>query len=154
MQYMWIVYLHIVMCKTVNDSLWCFIFQGWYVWISNLAVCWYLLACCVPWLIIVFHPWYDKVNHHKQLSDNRSQAKFWEPSCEKCSALNLSNLTTFFLIARDNININDVLGDYMLTLVDSLDTLAVVSSIIYIKFCYRKTKLSIPGNSHTITKWQ
>ena len=27
---------------------------------------------------------------------------------------------------RDNININDVLGDYSLTLIDSLDTLAVL----------------------------
>ena len=28
----------------------------------------------------------------------------------------------------DNININDVLGDYLLTLVDSLDTLAVLGN--------------------------
>jgi len=30
---------------------------------------------------------------------------------------------------RSNININDVLGDYCLTLVDSLDTLAVIGNI-------------------------
>jgi hypothetical protein len=29
------------------------------------------------------------------------------------------------LYSRSNINVNDVLGDYSLTLVDSLDTLAV-----------------------------
>lgn len=32
------------------------------------------------------------------------------------------------LIHRDNININDVLGDYSLTLVDSLSTLAVMGN--------------------------
>ncbi len=31
--------------------------------------------------------------------------------------------------SRTNININDVLGDYALTLVDSLDTLAVSISV-------------------------
>lgn len=35
----------------------------------------------------------------------------------------------FFLIFRSNININDILGDYCLTLVDSLDTLAVLGNI-------------------------
>ena len=30
---------------------------------------------------------------------------------------------------RSNININDVLGDYCLTLVDSLDTLAVLGNV-------------------------
>lgn len=29
------------------------------------------------------------------------------------------------LVFSDNININDVLGDYQLTLIDTLDTLAV-----------------------------
>lgn len=34
-----------------------------------------------------------------------------------------------FFLFRSNININDVLGDYCLTLVDSLDTLAVLGNV-------------------------
>jgi len=30
---------------------------------------------------------------------------------------------------RSNVNINDILGDYCLTLVDSLDTLAVLGNV-------------------------
>ena len=32
-------------------------------------------------------------------------------------------------LCRDNVNINDVLGDYSLTLVDTLDTLVVCVSV-------------------------
>lgn len=32
-------------------------------------------------------------------------------------------------VFRSNININDVLGDYCLTLIDSLDTLAVLGNV-------------------------
>ena len=33
--------------------------------------------------------------------------------------------SAFFLLSRTNTNVNDALGDYSLTLVDSLDTLVV-----------------------------
>ena len=39
-------------------------------------------------------------------------------------------------VDRSNININDVLGDYMLTLVDTLDTLAVSGIIKWCKLKY------------------
>ena len=35
---------------------------------------------------------------------------------------------------RSNININDALGDYMLTLVDTLDTLAVSALFLLLEF--------------------
>lgn len=41
-------------------------------------------------------------------------------------------MTLFFLISilyRSNININDVLGNYSLTLIDSLDTLLIMGNI-------------------------
>ena len=39
--------------------------------------------------------------------------------------LGVVKLCCVCLLCRDNININDVLGDYALTLVDTLDTLVV-----------------------------
>ena len=51
--------------------------------------------------------------------------------------------TFIFSFFRDNININDVLGGYSLTLIDSLDTLAVSENLVLIKLekigrtCYR-----------------
>jgi mannosidase alpha-like ER degradation enhancer 1 len=35
----------------------------------------------------------------------------------------------YFSGCRSNININDILGDYCLTLVDSLDSLAVLGNV-------------------------
>ena len=34
----------------------------------------------------------------------------------------------YFIFCRDNININDVVGNFSLTLVDSLDTLAILGN--------------------------
>lgn len=39
-------------------------------------------------------------------------------------------MNLFIFIFRSNINVNDALGDYMLTLVDTLDTLAVSTTYI------------------------
>ena len=41
------------------------------------------------------------------------------------------------VLYRSNININDVLGDYALTLVDALDTLAVSTCICLFKWVAR-----------------
>ncbi len=35
----------------------------------------------------------------------------------------------FFCLCRSNININDILGDYSLTLIDTLDTLAILGDV-------------------------
>lgn len=44
-----------------------------------------------------------------------------------CSA-DLCTLFHVYVFSRDNININDVLGNFSLTLVDSLDTLAILGN--------------------------
>lgn len=43
--------------------------------------------------------------------------------------LNNSLPNSNLLFFRSNININDILGDYCLTLVDALDTLAIMGNI-------------------------
>lgn len=60
----------------------------------------------------------------------------------KDNALLVQYLTVFMF--RSNININDVLGNYSLTLIDSLDTLLIMGNITEFK---RAIKLVIENVS-------
>ncbi len=45
-----------------------------------------------------------------------------------CSAVRF--VSRYIIFFRSNVNVNDALGDYSLTLVDTLDTLAVSLALI------------------------
>ena len=70
--------------------------------------------------------------------------------CVTCSIKNA------WIHHRDNININDALGDYSLTLVDALDSLAVSQCvpydfILYVSSCVRLWETTV--NSNMLSSW-
>lgn len=56
----------------------------------------------------------------------------------------MTKFFSFYFLSRSNININDVLGNYSLTLIDSLDTLLIMGNISEFK---RAVKLVIENVS-------
>lgn len=56
----------------------------------------------------------------------------------------VTKFCSFYFLSRSNININDVLGNYSLTLIDSLDTLLIMGNISEFK---RAVKLVIENVS-------